>query len=194
MDAHPPQNGAIGVWLKIQELGLRRFWSMFFHLPGFHFGTGFLTHSLIGYAAYDVISAASQGPPLFWLGGRHGHDHPGAEFRAYPSWLHRILLLHQTSIEAPRMPLEDLVPIARASMLLRECNREPATNNIQEGARKRQVVCQGKASTGWQRPLLMCAHTESCPPQVSLSALHPASPAQQPSADSRKSEPLLPSV
>ena len=27
-------------WLKIKELGLRRFWSMF-HLPGLHFGTGF---------------------------------------------------------------------------------------------------------------------------------------------------------
>ena len=36
------------VWLKIKHGGLRRFWYPYFHLPGFHSGTGFLSQSQVG--------------------------------------------------------------------------------------------------------------------------------------------------
>ena len=35
-------------WLKIKELGLRRFWSMFPLTRAAHFGTGFLSHGHLG--------------------------------------------------------------------------------------------------------------------------------------------------
>ena len=36
------------VWLKIKQEGQTAGFGPCFHLPGFHFGTGFLSHSLFG--------------------------------------------------------------------------------------------------------------------------------------------------
>ena len=49
------------VWLKIQELGLRRFWSMFPLTRATHFGTGFLSHTHVVVTTTISLGAAKRG-------------------------------------------------------------------------------------------------------------------------------------
>ena len=87
-------------WLKTKQEGQTAGFGPCFHLPGFHVGTGFLSHGQIAHFSKGVFTMDPNAPPPLVLGTR-------VETLAEPKlwWITRNGFLQATSVRPSGVPL-----------------------------------------------------------------------------------------